>query len=497
MDHLINWVWQGSLVAAIAVCLLGLMARTRAQARYLVCWLALLSITTLPLWPAGGPAVPAAPPLAASATLGTQVVTLPATWWTSSSLALVVGGLWCLWAIGRLAADILATRRSRVRCAAFPADLESQLRCWTLMRTRGRRTSLALSRDVGAGAVLGVGPPIVAVAPVLLSRVTPDEVDRVVIHEWAHVQRRDDLVGIAHAMVRLIAGWHPAVWWLERRMLIEREIACDETAVAVTGCPKRYAACLTTIAGLPPTAREPMGAIGVLSTPALSVRVTRILSGHTLASAAWSATAAAIAMLMLAAASFAIAGHRLVGATDAGLPANDSAPVASGFSRPSAELRTALSLSKGRKLDDSRSLPATAGSHGGQTYPVASGSSRKIDGGRSRPAGAGRHGGETYSAASGFRRKIDGRRGLPAEAGSYKDPVVTAPDLRPLAPTVRALPIIDQQPLFLARVSQPDRTSPWASIADAGVSVSRGSQQAGVATARFVTRFGKKIAGSF
>src|SRR5688572_6856866 len=222
MDHVINWVWQGALVAAMTAGVLGLMERTRAHARFLVCWLALASTATLPLVSAGV-RVMAAPPIAASATThGTPVVTMPSAWWTSSSLVLVVGGLWFLWAIGRVAADIVVTRRSRARCAAFPAGLESRLRCWTMMRMRGRRASLALSRDVGAGAVLGMGRPIVAVAPVLLCRLTPDEIDRVVIHEWAHVQRRDDLLGIAHAMVRLVAGWHPAVWWLERRMLIER-----------------------------------------------------------------------------------------------------------------------------------------------------------------------------------------------------------------------------------------------------------------------------------
>ena len=38
---------------------------------------------------------------------------------------------------------------------------------------------------------------------------------------------------------------------------------------------------------------------------------------------------------------------------------------------------------------------------------------------------------------------------------------------------------------------------PWATAADAGVAIGRGSQKAGVATASFFTRLGKKIAGSF
>ena len=61
------------------------------------------------------------------------------------------------------------------------------------------------------------------------------------IHEWAHVQRRDDLVNILQIVVRIIAGWHPALWWIDHRLHIEREIACDEITVAVTGSPKAYA----------------------------------------------------------------------------------------------------------------------------------------------------------------------------------------------------------------------------------------------------------------
>ena len=76
---------------------------------------------------------------------------------------------------------------------------------------------------------------MIAVAPSLVRTLDADELDRVLIHEWAHVQRRDDLVNILQIVVRIIAGWHPALWWIDRRLHVEREIACDEITVAVTG----------------------------------------------------------------------------------------------------------------------------------------------------------------------------------------------------------------------------------------------------------------------
>jgi hypothetical protein len=278
-------------------------------------------------------------------------------------------------------------------------------------------------------------------------------------------------------------------------MLIEREIACDETAVAVTGCPKRYAACLTTIAGLPPAAIEQMGAMGVLSTPALSRRVMRILSSRTLASRTWSASAALAAILLLSAFSFALAGHRLVEVTGAA-----SQVVA----RP----------------DDSRSLPAKAGSHTGDSPSrvasappsplVASAFRRKEDDSRSLPALRQAQGRPELRRRTASQLPLKLRRSAEAlaKAEAGRGHSVTAPlahrsaereggALVPVAASSRTLPAIDTPALLWSRVQVPDSgSSPWAAIADGGVSVGRGSRQAGVATARFFTRFGKKIAGS-
>ena len=61
MDHAINWVWQGCLIAAMTMVVLRAMERTRAAARYAVGWLALTAITLLPVLPTyfAAPASPA------------------------------------------------------------------------------------------------------------------------------------------------------------------------------------------------------------------------------------------------------------------------------------------------------------------------------------------------------------------------------------------------------------------------------------------------------
>jgi beta-lactamase regulating signal transducer with metallopeptidase domain len=407
---------------------------------------------------------------------------VPAAWWTSSEVVALAAAIWFLLAAWRIASSVYAARRARAGCTPFGSDIERLLGCWNDVKMLGRQTRLMVSPEVRAASVLGGGRPIIAVAPALIERLMPDELDRIVIHEWAHVQRRDDLLSIAHGIVRAIAGWHPAVWVIERRMLIEREIACDETAVRLTGCPKRYAACLTAIASLPAASLKPIESVGVLSTPALSRRVVRILSRQRLASPALSAAAAAIAVLVLGAFSITAAGHRVAHALGTEPISEASAtpvPDGQGAAGGVAEARRAVSA---RQPDAGPG--ATEVTLGGQSStPQAQASQENAPRDRTATGVS-----PTDAAATPVTHREP--TATPAE--------LTAPSLVPLAAAAPSLPVIDKQALAEPRLTpEPQRTSPWTAVADAGVSVGQGSKQAGVATGRFFNRLGKKIAGSF
>ena len=472
MDHAINWVWQGCLVAAMTMVVLRAMERTRAAARYAVCWLALTAITVLPVLPAHF-AEPASPALQASnGAIDAPVLAVPDVWWTSTTVVVLAAAAWFLLAVSRFAGTVRAARRARAACTPFEPDLESRLRCWNEVKAHGRKTRLMLSPAVSAASVLGGGRPIIAVAPKLIERLSPDELDRIVIHEWAHVQRRDDLLSLAHAIVRASTGWHPAVWWLERRMLIEREIACDEMTVRLTGCAKRYAACLTTIAALPGSALQPMEAVGVLSTPALTRRVVRILSRRRLASPAFSAAAAVVAVLVLGAFSVTAAGHRVAGTIG-------SQPIveASSTTRTAGQPQPEPILQHNPSGDEDGGRPSS---------PTPRAQSAVA------PANA-------RATAIGASPRVATETSAPHQEPGGSAVSVTAPALMPLAASVSSVPVIDEpampEPLQSARrIADP---SPWSAVADAGVSVGQGSKQAGVATGRFFSRLSKKIAGSF
>jgi Flp pilus assembly protein TadD len=79
------------------------------------------------------------------------------------------------------------------------------------------------------------------VLPDLLSdSLSESELYAVVAHELAHVARRDNLSAAAARVVVSVFWFHPLLWWIERRMLAEREAACDELVLAHGADPADY-----------------------------------------------------------------------------------------------------------------------------------------------------------------------------------------------------------------------------------------------------------------
>jgi hypothetical protein len=378
----------------------------------------------------------------------------------------------------RAAAAIVALGRTRRSLRPFPAAIESQLLGWQQAKRRGRRPRLAISTSVRSASVLGCGSPVIAVHPVLLDALGTDDLDRVVIHEWAHVQRRDDLVHAAQLAVRVVAGWHPAVWWLSRQLSIERELACDDMAVTLTGNAKTYARCLAMVAALLPRRLHGGAAVGVLSAPALSDRIVRILRHGNQMTPAGSATASTAAVLAILTVSIAAAGVEPIAVSGAASPA----PVAT-------TLSTEVARSPG-------SQPAGDGAVGARTSNA-----------QRPPATTGPAPAEPEAPRAG-RLPLVNTTEAPAVAveadtkasvgGVAVDPLPSQFRPTPFAGIVPVARRDAELPVTVAAAPAGEQpTSPWAAAANTGVAVGRGSQRAGTATASLFTRLGKRIASSF
>ena len=88
--------------------------------------------------------------------------------------------------------------------------------------------------------VVGWLRPMILLPAAVLVGLTPGQLEAILAHELAHIRRHDYLVNLVQVAIETLLFYHPAVWWLSRRIRLEREQCCDDIAVAICGDRCRY-----------------------------------------------------------------------------------------------------------------------------------------------------------------------------------------------------------------------------------------------------------------
>src|SRR5207244_746664 len=136
----------------------------------------------------------------------------------------------------RLASGWLVTRQlGRVGTSSVPdACREAVARLAARLRIR-RPLRVLESAVVQVPAVIGWLRPVILLPASALTGLTPLQLDALLAHELAHVRRYDYLVNLLQSAVETLLFYHPAAWWVSRRVREEREHCCDDLAVAACG----------------------------------------------------------------------------------------------------------------------------------------------------------------------------------------------------------------------------------------------------------------------
>jgi beta-lactamase regulating signal transducer with metallopeptidase domain len=113
-----------------------------------------------------------------------------------------------------------------------------------------RTVRLGGSHDIEMPMVIGLTSPVILFPQALVAQLTAAEFEQILLHELAHVQRRDDWTNVWQKLIEAILFFHPAVLWIGRHLNLEREIACDDHVICVTNEHKQYAFCLAKLAEL-------------------------------------------------------------------------------------------------------------------------------------------------------------------------------------------------------------------------------------------------------
>jgi len=111
-----------------------------------------------------------------------------------------------------------------------------------------RAVTLCISDAVRVPAAIGYFRPMVVFPTWALSEIPPAEFNAILLHELAHLRRWDDFTNLAQKIVKAIFFFHPAVWFIESRLTLEREMACDDAVLAASFSPRAYAESLVGLA---------------------------------------------------------------------------------------------------------------------------------------------------------------------------------------------------------------------------------------------------------
>jgi beta-lactamase regulating signal transducer with metallopeptidase domain len=253
---LLHFLWQGTATAALAAVLMTLCRP--ASARYVVAVGALALMLAAPVatflfltnssaaTPARSSPVAQMHPRAASNTAATT-----SSGFSRSSLDALP---WLVeaWLLGvaffslRSAGGFLLLERERRKQSATASDRVLAM-CHTLQHRLGLERTIRYCECawLQAPAVIGWFRPIVLLPVTALTGLSEEQLQSIVVHELAHIQRFDPFVNVFQISVETLLFYHPAVWWLNKRIRAEREHCCDDVAVSLCGNPVEYARALT------------------------------------------------------------------------------------------------------------------------------------------------------------------------------------------------------------------------------------------------------------
>ena len=140
---------------------------------------------------------------------------------------------------------------------------------------------VAYCRRVAVPTVVGMLRPMVLLPVSLMTGLTPDDFAAIIRHELAHVRRYDLWMNLLQRVTESLLFFHPAVWFISRRLSAEREVCCDDLVVSSGHEPMRYAGALLRMAELCAISRRG-GALALAATgdrtPLLGRRIERLMN---------------------------------------------------------------------------------------------------------------------------------------------------------------------------------------------------------------------------
>ncbi len=262
-------LWQSALLIAIAVLIAWLLCRSSPVVRYWLWQIVAIKLLLMPFWSLAIPlptwwhnTLPQQPvayqsekivnkestppilprPLGLTNSPDMGAARLPSLW---DNIGQIKWQTWLLliwlviifWQLARLVMQRI--RLAKLLEQAVPAKAETAGLVAELAGRIGlRRAPAALS--IGGDCplfVCGLRRPRLILPERLLDSLDQSQRRQVILHELGHIKRHDLAWGWPAEIVRMVFFFNPLVYWVAYRLRLERELACDQLAMARSGHP--------------------------------------------------------------------------------------------------------------------------------------------------------------------------------------------------------------------------------------------------------------------
>jgi len=264
---LIHSLWQGTIVSVMILFLLGLIGKTNARLRYIVLFSGLMMLLAgfistfifiyrnygiipaqelssfVPLIPADANAYQSLPPAGAGITGRIFGYIEPA------YPALAIGWLTGFILIGlRMAGGLMFSRKKLMNGLTLPdRDLEMTFIGLQKLLKLPVGITLRISARTISPMITGLLKPVVIIPAAAITGLSTDQIEAVMVHELAHIQRYDHIMVILQAIAEQVLFYHPVTWILIHEINRERENSCDDFVVKTINNPINYIKALTMI----------------------------------------------------------------------------------------------------------------------------------------------------------------------------------------------------------------------------------------------------------
>jgi beta-lactamase regulating signal transducer with metallopeptidase domain len=236
-SQIVNCLVLGSAVAALAGAASSILGRKSSGVRFVI-WFSALVATASPffVFRPGGEGW-------AAVRVSLPEISLSPQW------ALYIFGIWVLFAgmgLTRVARGLVRVRQLKKTCV--PLEASHAARIQSSLGSLSRKAQLSTSEHLRVPSALGFFRPVIALPAWTLRELSEEELQTVVLHEAAHLQHWDDWTNLLQKVIRAVLFFHPAVWWIDSRLSIEREMSCDDFVLVKSQSARQYAACLVSLA---------------------------------------------------------------------------------------------------------------------------------------------------------------------------------------------------------------------------------------------------------